>query len=140
MKISVLRALDQNYYFSAVSRPQPYQITTHHQLTLHLLFLTSAVSTFIEYRLTLSHRRHECHAFPTMQQQQQQQQHHHHQQQAHDYLPSKRRRYNKAYMVSKRLGVAREWIELPATASDDEVQARADMLRNTMMDYDDVYE
>ena len=47
-------------------------------------------------------------------------------------------------MVSKRLSFAREWIErhfqLPATASDDEVQARADMLRDTMMDYGDVNE
>ena len=47
-------------------------------------------------------------------------------------------------MISRRLGVAREWIEhhfeLPVTASDEEVQARADMLRYTMMDWGDVYE
>jgi hypothetical protein len=57
--------------------------------------------------------------------------------------PPKRGRTNKVYMVSSRFGVARDWIEhhfqLPATASDEEVQRRADMLRHTMVD-GDVYD
>jgi hypothetical protein len=54
-----------------------------------------------------------------------------------------RRRDNKLYYVC-RIGVRREWIErlfrLASTASDEEVEARAYMLRNTMMDYGDIHE
>ena len=50
----------------------------------------------------------------------------------------------KTFLVSRRLYVPRRFFlhhfNLPSTATDEEVQARADMLRNTMMDYGDVYE
>ena len=47
-------------------------------------------------------------------------------------------------MISTSISVAREWIEhhfhLTATASDEEVQARANMMRGTMMEYVCKYE
>ncbi len=57
---------------------------------------------------------------------------------------AKRQRRIQTFMVSERLGVSREFIEtrfrLSPSATDDEVQRCASMLRHTMMDYGDVYE
>ena len=57
---------------------------------------------------------------------------------------NKAARQNKTYMVSRRLGVSRVWIEqqfqLQPGMCDADIQSRADMLRYTMMDHGDVYE